>query len=191
MKIETVIDLLQSQKFEQYQLETELMNQFAEHNIDIWASDTRLIMLKEYRTQNSLLEWETEEQACIASSLHYIPKRYINNLYFFMILDFNTDEIKLKLKINNIEKNELICKKYILKDEDDLDRIPFLIKVDLESDTFVFDEKFKNKIMEFNDQMEGERNLSIEKVMDDYFNSYLSNKQASKIKIENLLEIGD
>ncbi|PGQ06600.1 hypothetical protein COA05_30850, partial [Bacillus thuringiensis] len=81
--------------------------------------------------------------------------------------------------------------KYILKDEDDLDRIPFLIKVDLESDTFVFDEKFKNKIMEFNDQMEGERNLSIEKVMDDYFNSYLSNKHASKIKIENLIEIGD
>ncbi|MEB8736443.1 MULTISPECIES: ABC-three component system middle component 1 [Bacillus cereus group] len=191
MKIETVIDLLQSQKFEQYQLETELMNQFAEHNIDIWASDTRLIMLKEYRTQNSLLEWEIEEQACIASSLHYIPKKYINNLYFFMILDFNTDEIKLKLKINNIEKNELICKKYILKHEDDLERIPFLIKVALESDTFIFDEKFKNKIMEFNNQMEGERNLSIEKVMDDYFNSYLSNKQASKIKIENLIEIGD
>ena len=191
MKVETVIDFLQLKRFEQYQFELELMNQFEEQNIGIWASGTKLIMLKEYRTQNSILDWEMNDQACIASTLYHIPKKYLNNLYFFMVLDFKTDEIELRLKINKIEKNELICKKYILKDEDDLDRIPFLMKIAPESDTFSFDEKFKKRIMKFNEQIDGEGNLSLEKVMGDYFNNYLSNKKGSKIKIESLLEIGD
>lgn len=191
MKVETVIDFLQLKRFKQYQFELELMNQFEEQNIDIWASDTKLIMLKEYRTQNSMLDWEMNDQAYIASALYHIPKKYLNNLYFFMVLDFKTDEIELRLKINKIEKNELICKKYILKDEDDLNRIPVLMKIAPESDTFAFDEKFKKRIMKFNEQIDGEGNLSLEKVICDYFNNYLSNKKVSKIKIESLLEIGD
>ncbi|UXU72417.1 hypothetical protein MUA23_02620 [Mammaliicoccus sciuri] len=191
MKVETLIDFLKLKKYDQYQFELELMNQFEEQNIDIWASETKLIMLKEYRTQNSILDWEMNDQACIASTLNHIPKKYLNNLYFFMVLDFKTDEIELRLKINKIEKNELICKKYIIKDEDDLNRIPFLIKIDPESNTFSFDEKFKKRIMKFNEQTDDEGNLILEKIMGDYFNNYLSNKKGSKIKIESLLEIGD
>ncbi|MEE6132823.1 ABC-three component system middle component 1 [Priestia sp. GS2] len=191
MKVEIVIDFLHLKRFEQYQFESELMTQFEEHNINIWASDTRLIMLKEYRTQNSLIDWEIKDQACIASVFYHIPKKYLNNLYFFMILNFNNDEIELRLKINKIEKNELVCKKYILKDIDELNRIPFLMEKAPESDTFAFDQKFKKRIMKFNEQNDGEGDLSLEKVMDDYFNNYLSNKQASKLKIDSLLQIGD
>lgn len=191
MKIETVIDFLQLKGFEQYQFKSDLMIQFDEHNIGIWTSDTRLIMLKEYRTQNALLDWEMKDQACIASALQCISKKYLNNLYFFMVLDFSTDEIELRLKINKIEKNELICKKYILKAVDDFNRIPFLMKIDPESETFSFDRKFKKRIMKFNEQINSERKLSLEKVMNDYFNNYLNNKQASKIKIDSLLEMGD
>lgn len=187
MKVESVIDFLKLKKFEQYNIEESIMSQFEEHNIDIWASETRVIMLKEYRTQNALLEWEIKDQACIATALHYLPKKYLNNLYFFMVLDFNTDEIELRLKINKVEKNELICKKYILKDSTDLNRIPFFTKITPERDTFEFDEKFRKKIIEFNEQQAG----TIEKVINDYFNNYLSNKQVEKIKMKDLLDIGD
>lgn len=191
MKTETVVISLQEKGFKQYQVESEVMNQLDELNIDIWSSDTKLVMLKEYRTQNSLLEWEREDQVCISNVLKYIPKKYINNLYFFMALDFNADDVKLRLNINKIEKNELICKKYILKNEDDLNRIPFLMKVTIESDTFAFDEKFKERIMKFKDERDGKSDLNIEIVVNEYFNNYLNNKQESKIKIESLLERRD
>lgn len=182
-----MIDLLESKKYRRYNFEANIMNQFEEHNIDVWASESRVIMLKEYRTQNALLEWEDKDQACIASALHYLPRKYLNNLYFFMVLDFNTNEIKLRLKINKVEKDEMICKKYILKDSTDLDRIPFLMRIILENDTFSFDEKFKKRIMQFDEYHEG----TVEKVMNDYFNNYLSNKSIEKIKIKDLLNKGD
>ncbi|MBP3972798.1 hypothetical protein KAF80_28300 [Bacillus sp. WL1] len=191
MKTETVINFLQERNFEQYQLESDIMNQIEDFNIDIWSNESKLVMLKEYRTKNSLLEWKKEDQACIASVLQYVPKKYINNLYFFMVLDFNSDEVELRLEINKIEKNELICKKYILKDQEDLNRVPFLMNVVIESDAFAFDEKFKERIMKFKDEMDGGKDLNIEIVMDDYFNNYLNNKQDFKVKITDLVEMGD
>ncbi|MET3730226.1 hypothetical protein ABID52_003845 [Fictibacillus halophilus] len=191
MKAERVINLLQKKKFAQYQFESYVMNQLEELNIDIWSSDSKLVMLKEYRTENSLLEWKNEDQVCIASILQYVPKKYINNLYFFMVLDFNSDEVDLRLEINKIEKNELICKKYILKNKEDLNRIPFLMNVVIESDTFSFDKKFKERIMKFKEEMDGDRYFNIEELMADYFNNYLDNKQDFKVKIEDLVGMGE
>lgn len=191
MKTETVINFLQEKEFEQYQFESDIMNQIEDFNIDIWSNESKLVMLKEYRTKNSLLEWKKEDQVCIASVLQYVPKKYINNLYFFMVLDFNSDEVELRLEINKIEKNELICKKYILKDQEDLNRVPFLMNVVIENDAFAFDEKFKERIMKFKDGMDGGKDLNIEIVMDDYFNNYLNNKQDFKVKITDLVEMGD
>lgn len=191
MRVETVIDLLKEKGFKQYQFDKELMYQFEENNIDIWVNNERILMLKEYRTQNSLLDWEINDQASIATALHYLPKKYHNNLYFFMILDLNTEDTKLKLEINKIEKNDLICKKYILEDDKDLNRIPFLMNQPIENDAFAFDEKFKKRFMKFKDKINQEDNFNLDIVMEDYFNNYLNNKSASKIKIENLLDIGD
>lgn len=191
MKAEKVISLLQKKFFKQYQFEKNVMNQLEELNIDIWSSESKLVFLKEYRTKNSLLEWEIEDQVCIASILQYVPKKYINNLYFFMALDFNSDDADSRLEINKIEKNDLICKKYIIKNKEDLNRIPFLMNVVIEINTFPFDEKFKERIMKFNDEMDGERFLNIEDVIADYFNNYLNNKQDFKVKIEDLVGMGD
>lgn len=191
MKVETVIGLLQSKEFIQYQFEEKTMNQLEQQNISVWTTNTKMIMLKEYRTQSSVLDWEVNDQAYIASSLHKIPSKYLNNLYFLMVLDFKAEDTELKLKINKIEKSDLICKKYILKEEGDFNRIPFLVNSTSKVNNFDFDEKFKEKIMSFNELSRNEVNLSLEKVMNDYFNNYLLNKKSSKIKIENLLELGE
>lgn len=173
--------------FEQYQFEMELAYQFEEHNIDIWNNNTRMIMLKQYRTQNSLLDWEIEDQVCIAAALHTLPKKYFNNLYFFMILDFNTEDTKIKLKINEIEKNNLICKKYVFQNTEDLDRVPFLMNSFLEINRFSFDQKFKERLMSFNQV----NTLNLDLIMEDYFKNFMLNKSASKIKIETLIDKGD
>ncbi|WP_214859011.1 ABC-three component system middle component 1 [Exiguobacterium sp. s191] len=191
MKVETLIDLLQSKKFTHYKFEEKVMNQLEQQNIDVWANDKRMIMLKEYRTQTSILEWDINDQAHIASILHKIPNEYLNNLYFFMVLDFNTADTELRLKINKIEKSEIICKKYIIKEEEDFNRIPFLISSSIEINNFDFDEKFKEKIKGFSDSPNKRVNLNLENIINDYFNRYLLDKKSPKIKKESLLELGE
>lgn len=191
MKTEKVINYLREKNFNQYQFEESIMAQIEDLNIDIWSNESKLVMLKEYRTKTTLLNWKQEDQVCIASALQYIPKKYINNLYFFMVLDFNSDEVQLRLEVNKIEKNELICKNYILKDQEDLSRVPFLVNVLVENKAFDFDEKFKGRIMHFKDESERGNVLNIEVVMDNYFNNYLKDKQNFNVQITDLIEMGD
>lgn len=194
MKVEKIINSLQEKNFKRYEFEKNIMGQLEEHNITSWANSSRIVMLKEYRTEKSLLEWNKNDQTCIASILYCVPPKCINNLYFFIILNFNSNEIGLRLEINKIEKNELICKKYVLKNEKDLNRIPFLTNVTLKSDSFAFDEKFKKSIMEFNNSVnvdEESQRINIEAVMIDYFKRYLNDKINFNAKLEHLLRIGD
>ncbi|MFS8188466.1 ABC-three component system middle component 1 [Rossellomorea marisflavi] len=188
MKHETVIKILEEKKFEQFQLESEVMTQLDQLNISIWASDSKLVLVKEYRTKSSLIEWKLEDQIYISSVLQYFPKKYINNLYFFMVLDFNSGEIALRLEINKIEKNDLVCKKYVLKNDDDLNRVPFLMNLIIETEEFSFDEKFQERIVKFKEEVGEEKFLNLEIILNDYFTN---NKQSRKIKIDTLLETGD
>ncbi|MED3912761.1 hypothetical protein P4597_27120 [Peribacillus simplex] len=191
MKHETVIKLLEEKGFENFQLESDVMTQLEQHNISIWASESKLVLVKEYRTKNSLIDWKLEDQIYISTAVQYFPNKYINNLYFFMVLDFNSDDIALRLEINKIEKNDLVCKKYVLKNEADLNRVPFLMNLMIETEEFAFDRKFQERIVNFKEEIGEEKVLNLELILDDYFSHYLNDKQTSKIKIETLLETGD
>lgn len=191
MKHETVIKILEEKKFEQFQLEPEVMNQFEQLNISIWASDSKLVLVKEYRTKSSLIDWKLQDHIYISSVLQYFPNKYINNLYFFMVLDFNSDETALRLEINKIEKNDFVCKKYVLKNEDDMNRVPFLMNLIIETEEFSFDKKFQERIVKFKEGIGEDKFLNLEIILNDYFANYLNNKQSSKIKIDTLLETGD
>lgn len=192
MKHETVTNLLEEKEFRDFELDSNLMIQLEQHNISIWANDSKLVFIKEYRTKSSLIDWKLEDQIYISTALQYIPNKYINNLYFFIILDFNSNDVDLRLEINKIEKNDLICKKYVIKNETDLNRVPFLMDLVIEVEEFAFDKKFKERIVKFKEEINEEIVFNLELILDDYFSHYLNDKQSGKIKIETLLlETGD
>lgn len=190
MKAEEVIRSLQENDFNRLKLDSVIMNQLEQQNIDVWASDTKLVMLKEYRTKISLMNWEIEDNIHISSALHNIPKKYFNNFYFFMVLDFNSNEIDVRLELNKIEKNDLICKKYILKSESDLNRVPFLMETTKQTEKFAFDKKFQVEILKFKHESEIQQALNLELMLEDYLTNYLKDKDSSKVKVKNILAAG-
>lgn len=191
MKQEVVIKLLEEKGFKNYQLESDVMIQLEQHNIGIWANESRLVLIKEYRTKSSLIDWKLEDQIYISTTMQHLPNKYINNLYFFMVLDFSSDDLAIRLEINKIEKNDLVCKKYVLKSENDFNRVPFLMNSVIEVEKFAFDKKFQERIVKFKEEVPNEKALNLDLILENYFSNHSGGEEVSKIKIETLLESGD
>lgn len=186
-----MIKLLEEKGFKDYELESDVMIQLEQHNIGIWANESRLVLIKEYRTKSSLIDWKLEDQIYISTAMQHLPNKYINNLYFFMVLNFNSDELAIRLEINKIEKNDLVCKKYVLKNETDFNRIPFLMNRVIEVEEFAFDKKFQERIVKFKEEVPTEKALNLNLILENYFSNHSGGEEIMKIKIETLLESGD
>lgn len=130
-----------------------LIKQFEEVGMYIWTDNNRVIVTKQYLSESQFDCWIEKEQPKMFMLLQDIPIRCKNNLYLFMVLDFEeSNPYKLSMKINRIEKNAEICKKYVIRHEDDLYRIPFLNKDDIESeDLFNYEESFKQELDNLSD----------------------------------------
>lgn len=191
MKQEIIIENLETRKFEYYSLDNESVKKLRAHNITIMSSETKLIFIKEFRTQGAFLNWEYDEQILILNTFRYLPRKFDNNIYFLMILDFNPDNIVSRLEINRIEKNDLVCKKYVLQHQQDLERIPFM-NYNISSDNFFeFDQKFKENIKAYQYKNEANEIFNIEKLLDNYFKNLANNEETEKINIEDLIGKGD
>lgn len=155
MKIEVLRGFLRSKGFSIYkELYTGILyKKFAEFGMDIWADNTRIIVTKQYLSESQLDNWNEEEQPRMFMLFQDVSSRYKNNLYLFMLLDFEQSYTNtLLMKINKIEKNAEICKKYVLREVSDLNRIPFLTKDDIESgDLFNYEQSFKQALNSIQD----------------------------------------
>lgn len=176
MKYENIISFLErTNSFTEFILPVEQTKYCNDYNINIFSNQHKLIFLKEYRTKSSFIHWNSNEQVCISELLNKIPQYYLNNIYFFMILNFliSEDDEDTKLLINKIEKDEFICKKYIITNINDLDRIPFLSNTSVSSEKFNFDEKFIEKVQLFNKH--SDKTLNIDTIIEKYFVDYENN----------------
>ncbi|MFL0270128.1 ABC-three component system middle component 1 [Candidatus Clostridium radicumherbarum] len=155
MEIEVLRRFLRSKEFIIYkELYTGvLFHQFAEAGMDIWLDSNRVVVTKHYISESQFDCWIENEQPRMFMLLNHIPVRYRNNLYLFMALDIEEKNLgKLSMKINRIEKNAEVCKKYVFRDESDLYRIPFLNKDTVESeDLFNYEKSFKQELNNLDD----------------------------------------
>lgn len=119
-------------------------------NMQVWKTKSRVIVIKEYRTESSFLNWLQNDQPAIGELYTNLDNKFKNNLYYFMIINFNPESMLTRLEINKAQKNEFVCKKYVIKNNNDIQKIPFLKETKENHRTFNFDEQFKYDLVEIN-----------------------------------------
>ncbi len=119
-----------------------------------------------------------------------IPMRYRNNLYFLLVTNINhVNEKSSSSIITEIEKNNKVCRKYVLESLEDLQRVPSLSD-NLSKDTnslFDFDSEFRKYLFDLVETEKTENSLSVElkemiEVYFDYYDSQDENKEELKKK---------
>ncbi|MCP1187837.1 hypothetical protein NKR17_01670 [Priestia flexa] len=202
MKIEKVIKVLLDENYENIILNDKHAELY-ENNLHIFGDKARVIFIKEFRTESSFYKW-TNDQAIIASYYNSLTARLKKNLYFFMVLNFNSNNEELLLEINKIEKDSYVCKKYIFRNVDDLTKIPFFMSTDQNQQVgFDYIRTFKDTITNLdrlhndeplNEQIDRQKYQEfIEKLVDFYFKKDIENSSEEELEIEikNVLEIGE
>ncbi|MGF2621032.1 ABC-three component system middle component 1 [Bacillus cereus] len=103
-----------------------LYNEVNEANLKIWKNDQRVLVIKNYSSKTYFQSWEND-QISISYIYDILKPKEKNNLYFLLILDWEVQlNAPLVQFINMVEKDELICRKYVLFTSSDLERVPFL-----------------------------------------------------------------
>lgn len=186
MKYEKVLGKLKSKNF---QIQT--LDFIQDHNMQYWNDGQRAVVIKEYRTESIFLDWLKEDQVIIGELYKLLDSKFKNNLYYFMVIDFETTSLEVRLEINKAEKNHFICKKYILTSEEDLEKIPFLINKFGNKKDFRFDERFRLYMLEESrDKLEGSsksQNInSTEAILNFYFDEYIEKEDNTLLLINKL-----
>lgn len=167
--------------------------------IQMWVKDSRVIFVKEYEAKSLFLDWYISEQPLIASIYNYLSANHKNNIYFFMILNFdlNNDD-DLTLTINKVIKDEYVCKKYVFQSIDEITDVPFLSNQFIKMPQFDYDQEFKSGILNFNkiNEFVGEEKESLNSfyslannLLDYYFTSYSILEETSKLE-KDIINIG-
>ena len=188
MKAEKISEVLKDNNFVYEKMSNEIQHPLEQLNIDSWSDNTRIIFVKEYRTKSSLSKWTDNDYVQISIASHFIDTKFQNNLYFFMVIDFNSDDVETRLTINKIEKNDEICKKYILKSEEDIDKIPFIRIKTEDTEKFDYDKIFKEKILMNQLNLEIPDLIDPNALLTNYFQEYLTNKKNYNVDINKILK---
>lgn len=106
-----------------------------------------------------------------------------------MVLDFNSDDVETRLAINKIEKNDEICKKYILKSEEDINKIPFIRIKTVDAEKFDYDKIFKEEILKTPFDPETPDLVDSNTLLTSYFQEYLTDKKNYSVDINKILKI--
>jgi hypothetical protein len=201
MKIEAVMVELDKSNF--YPMDFGEEEELAQKNIEVWGNHNKVVFLKEYRSKTSFNKWFLEDQPLIASIYNTVPVKKRNNLYFLLILNFEDytedyDDDDLHLKINKAQKDEYVCKKYVLINENDFEKIPFL-NIDFTKGLSInYDQDFRDTLFdpEVVEAVAKEKNHDINdfyllagKLIDYYFQEFDEDKSNENIFREKITEI--
>lgn len=195
MKIEEVILKIKEKQFEPYNKVKTLADKLEEHNIQSWSDGTRILMIKEYKTENAFIDWSKIDHPIIGEFHTIMEPIYKNNIYFLLVLNFDISNSKTRLEINKAEKNEYICKKQVITSISELDKLPFLNNKSEKVNEFNFDEKFKKSMVTLSVsedyyQIEINKNQK-EELLNNFFNAYLEHNSFIEKEILEILEIGE
>ncbi|PFR44871.1 ABC-three component system middle component 1 [Bacillus thuringiensis] len=174
----------------------DLNTRLRERGLEVWKDDKRCMVTKEYNSQIELENWFVD-QVIISLVYDSIPMRYRNNLYFLLVTNINhVNEKSSSSIITEIEKNNKVCRKYVLESLEDLQRVPSLSD-NLSKDTnslFDFDSEFRKYLFDLAETEKTENSLSVElkemiEVYFDYYDSQDENKEElKKEKIKKILQ---
>lgn len=147
---------------------TNIGNILVDASMEAWCKDNRVIILKDYINKFHFNSWAELDKTKIVSILKLLSSREKNNLYFIINLNTNLiNDISILEQINKLEKDDKICKKYVLVNDDDIERIPFLSDSNINSPQMLdYENKFKQKLKEISGISENSIEISI-KYFDD------------------------
>ncbi|MGE1043749.1 ABC-three component system middle component 1 [Bacillus wiedmannii] len=175
----------------------ELGQRLRDRNLEVWKKGNRYIVTKGYTSVAQLGDW-LHDQIVISFVYNVIPTYSRNNLYFLLVVDFKNERNKeMEWRINEIEKNDRVCRKYVVEEREDLKRVPAFNHNFMESNknSVVFEEKFKHKL--FNNKTilseYGVMTERIKELVDVYFEVYdelEKNNEEKKALIEKVIGAG-
>ena len=175
--------------------------EFYDANLEFWTDGNKAVVIKEYRTVTSFYEWLTNDQPFIAALYDSLLSHLRKNLYFLLVVNFSLQKDNdINLEINKAEKNDFVCKKYILKSMNDLNKIPFLNNRVIEKSNFNYELEFKKTITDINtvSNIANEKNFSTEsfyslahKLLDYYFEDYLEDQNDNDLVRKKIEQLGE
>ncbi|MNN05493.1 hypothetical protein D3C81_1182560 [compost metagenome] len=118
-------------------------------DMELWFTSERICVLKAYTSNHHFLFNWREDQITISYLLDILPTKYKNNLYFLLVLDWESQLLpEILMEVNRVEKNAKVCRKYVLLNDEDLERVSFLQEKQAFSNRgFDFEAKFKSELL--------------------------------------------
>lgn len=165
-----------------------LQKKISQKNIQVWKNGNRVVVVKNYSSEPYFGTWE-EDQIPISYLYDILESKSKNNLYFLLILDWEVNlDSELIQKINRAEKDDLVCRKYVLHCEEDFERVPFLQEEETtEGLLFNYEQKFKENL-----QLKEEIHSTMQTLIDAYFlKDYFSDEKAQRQIIIKKLITGE
>ena len=174
------------------QQELELLRKnFWNSGLEAWISPQRVAVTKAYKSYTYFEQSWRQDQIIISDLLNYLHLKYKNNLYFLIILEFdpsNELDNKLLIEKNRAEKNAKYCRKYLIQDDIDLERIPFFFNIEAPiEDSFSYEQKFIDKLVLETHGLSPNVIQVIHKYFEPEIRSALNDKVALKVLIEERL----
>jgi hypothetical protein len=165
-----------------------LRNNFWNNGLEIWSNEHRVAVTKVYESFTYFNEFWKDDQITISDLLNFLPLKYKNNLYFLIVLDFDREDglnNKLLTEKNKAEKNAKYCRKYIIQESADLERIPFFHVIDKEkADHFSYEKRFIDMLVTGSQGIDSD----IAQVIKDYFKPEMRNLINDKNKLRAVIE---
>lgn len=153
----------------------ELHKRLRERNLEVWKNEKKCMVTKEYTSEAQLLSWFTD-QIIISFVYDSIEAKYRNNLYFLLIINLkDKGKNSVSALVNEIEKDNKVCRKYIIDTFDDLNRVPSLNgNFGENNNEFIdFDSEFKKNLFVRSDEEDTkELSKTVEDIVDVYFRFY-------------------
>jgi hypothetical protein len=145
-----IIQRLIDKKYSQWELDEfcSLQRKLNESNIQVWKNEKRVIAVKAYSSVVHFLNWY-EDQVIVSYIYDILDSKIKKNFYFLLYLDWQV-EINSRLieQVNVVEKDDMVCRKYVIASEEDLERVPFLQVDTIQlSEFFDYEKDFKEKLL--------------------------------------------
>lgn len=135
-----------------------------QNSIEVFTNGNRVLAVKEYINEFQFNNWvdvDKVNMSIILKDLNYNQK---NNLYFLICISSYSEINSVMIEsINEIEKDDKICRKYVLLNDYDIERIPFLSESIINTpEKFDYEEKFKEKLRQIDGIKEDVVKIAIE-----------------------------
>ena len=131
----------------------DIYDKLKDRGFEVFRNSKKLLFINTYESVKHAINYFKDDQFLINTIIDRINIKYRKNLYFLLCINSETKSDSLAA-INFIEKDEYVCKKFILIDNEDFNRVSFLAPKLKKRDNMINDdddEIFLNEVMQYSD----------------------------------------